>query len=109
MPANWRDVESGRILERGRQPKDFSIGATGGPAVGTASPVHELALEKHYSVSELAQLWQLSEKTIRRMFLDEPGVVKWGHEEKRFKRAYMTLRIPESVVQRVHRRLRQAG
>lgn len=61
----------------------------------------------NYSVSELAHLWQLSEKTIRRMFVDEPGVVKWGHEEKCFKRAYMTLRMPESVVQRVHRRLRE--
>jgi hypothetical protein len=58
---------------------------------------------------ELGQLWGLSEKTIRRMFADEPGVVKWGYEEGRFKGAYMTLRIPESVVQRVHRRLRQVG
>lgn len=64
------------------------------------------ALEKHYSVLELAQLWSLSEKTIRQIFCDEPGVVKWGHEEQRFKRGYMTLRIPESVVRRVHRRLR---
>lgn len=78
-------------------------------SVGTDPSVCDLALEKHYSVWELAQLWRLSEKTIRRMFIDEPGVVKWGHEERRFKRAYMTLRIPESVVQRVHRRLRQAG
>jgi hypothetical protein len=78
-------------------------------AAGTAPSTRDLALEKHYSVWELAQLWGLSEKTIRRMFVDEPGVVKWGHEEGRFKRAYMTLRIPESVVQRVHRRLRQVG
>ncbi len=74
-----------------------------------ASPVHDLALEKHYSVCELSQLWGLSEKTIRRIFADEPGVVKLGHEESRFKRGYMTLRIPESVVQRVHRRMRQVG
>ena len=75
----------------------------------TVSTVRDLALEKHYSVWELAQLWGLSEKTIRRMFYDEPGVVKWGREEQRFRRAYLTLRIPESVVQRVHRRLRQTG
>jgi hypothetical protein len=75
---------------------------------GTTPPTRDLALEKHYSALDLAQLWGLSEKTIRRMFVDEPGVVKWGHEERRFKRGYMTLRIPESVVQRVHRRLRQA-
>ena len=65
------------------------------------------ALEKHYSVLELAQMWGLSEKTIRRIFNNEPGVVKWGHEEGRFKRGYVTLRIPESVIQRVHRRMRQ--
>ena len=64
-------------------------------------------MEKHYSVLELKELWGLSEKTIRRMFFSEPGVVKLGHEEGRFKRAYVTLRIPESVVQRVHRRIRQ--
>lgn len=41
--------------------------------------------EKHYSVGELAQLWALSEKTIRRMFENEPGVLRWGSEETRFK------------------------
>jgi AraC-like DNA-binding protein len=67
------------------------------------------ALERHYSVLELAQMWGLSEKTIRRIFNNEPGVVKWGHDEGRFKRGYVTLRIPESVIQRVHRRMRQVG
>src|SRR5258708_24303651 len=33
--------------------------------------------EQHYSVAELAQLWALSEKTIRRMFENEPGVLRW--------------------------------
>jgi hypothetical protein len=75
---------------------------------GACAAASDPALEKHYSVLELAQLWGLSEKTIRRIFGDEPDVVKWGHEERRFKRGYMTLRIPESVVQRVHRRLRHA-
>ncbi len=93
MSAKWRVADSAAPI---------SVGAT-------PSGVRDLALERHYSVSELAQLWGLSEKTIRRMFFDEPGVVKWGHEEGRFKRAYMTLRIPESVMQRVHRRLRQIG
>jgi len=85
------------------------MGPLAGHAGITPNSARDLALEKHYSVWELAQLWGLSEKTIRRMFMDEPGVVKWGHDEGRFKRAYTTLRIPESVVQRVHRRLRHAG
>jgi hypothetical protein len=71
------------------------------------SPASGSSLEKHYSVTDLAQLWSLSEKTIRRIFVNEPGVVKWGHQEQRFKRGYFTLRIPESVIQRVHRRLTQ--
>jgi transcriptional regulator GlxA family with amidase domain len=67
------------------------------------------AFEKHYSVKELANLWNLSDRTIRRMFVGEPGVVEWGTCERRMKRAYKTLRIPESVARRVHRRLRRVG
>ena len=69
----------------------------------------ETSLERHFSVSELASLWDLSEQTIRRMFAGEPGVIEWGHTESRFKRGYITLRIPESVVQRVHCRLRSTS
>jgi transcriptional regulator GlxA family with amidase domain len=65
--------------------------------------------EKHYSVAELAKLWSLSERTIRRMFENEPGVLAWGRSETRFKRGYRTLRIPETVVLRVHRQLRNAS
>jgi len=69
----------------------------------------DAALERHYSVSDLVELWGLSEKTIRRIFGTERGVLEWGHGDARFKRAYKTLRIPESVVQRVHRRMRKVG
>ncbi len=74
-----------------------------------AIKVDETSAEKHYSVLELAELWNLSENTIRRIFENEPGVLKWGSREGRFKRRYTTLRIPETVVLRVHRRLREAG
>jgi hypothetical protein len=73
------------------------------------SQTDEICVEKHYSVLELAQLWQLSEKTIRRMFENEPGVIVWGVAESRSKRRYRTLRIPATVVLRVHRQLRAAG
>jgi hypothetical protein len=63
-----------------------------------------LALERHYSVSEVAEIWALSEKTVRRMFEDEDGVLHWGTVETRYKRGYRTLRIPESVLLRVHRK-----
>lgn len=65
--------------------------------------------ERHYSVKELAELWNLSDRTVRRMFLQEPGVVEWGTCETRMKRGYKTIRIPESVAQRVYRKLRRAG
>lgn len=68
-----------------------------------------ISVDKHYSVSELAKIWKLSENTIRRMFENEPGVIKWGAAEGRFKRRYITLRIPETVVLRVHRQLRTAS
>lgn len=73
------------------------------------APQPDAALERHYSVDELSQLWGLSRKTIRRIFADEPGVVRWGNSESRYRRGYITLRIPESIVQRVHRRLRRAS
>jgi hypothetical protein len=72
---------------------------------GIRRPRPGVALEKHYSVAELAKLWELSERTIRRIFSSEPGALQLMHEESRFKRGYSTLRVPESVVQRVHRRL----
>lgn len=65
------------------------------------------ALERHYSVQEIAKLWRLSENTIRRIFRDEAGVLKQGQPETRFKRKRFQLSIPESVVLRVHQRLTQ--
>jgi hypothetical protein len=69
----------------------------------------DLAHEKHYSVIEIANLWALSQKTVRKMFEREPGVIEWGAEETRHKRGYRTLRVPETILHRVHRRLRKAS
>jgi AraC-like DNA-binding protein len=71
--------------------------------------VDDASKEKHYSIPEISTLWGLSEKTIRRIFQDEQGVVELGTEESRSKRAYITRRIPESVLRRVHRRLRKTA
>jgi hypothetical protein len=61
--------------------------------------------EKHYTPQELADLWQLDESTIRRMFIDEPGVLVYGKEHRRDgRRDYVTLRIPASVAESVYRR-----
>jgi hypothetical protein len=61
-------------------------------------------LERHFSVSEISEIWNLSKDTVRRMFQNEPGVlVLRGHPSGR-KRRYAVLRIPQSVLERVHSR-----
>lgn len=61
--------------------------------------------ERHYTPQELAELWGFDHTTIRRMFVDEPGVLKVGKSARRDgKRAYVSLRIPASVAERVYRR-----
>lgn len=54
-----------------------------------------------FTPRELADLWQLSEQSIRRLFQDRPGVLKLGDNNPRGKRGYVTLRIPVGVVQQV--------
>lgn len=58
-----------------------------------------------YTVQELAKLWQFSPDKVRELFENEPGVLKIKNPPKKGKRAYTTLRIPESVAERVRRRL----
>lgn len=63
----------------------------------------ETAFERHFTPKQLAELWLLHESTIRRLFLDEPGVLKYGNSYSRSgRREYITLRIPESVARRVY-------
>ena len=90
-----KPVESARILA------DMANASGLGPI--------DLANEKHYSIIEIAELWALSEKTVRRIFEREPGVIHWSTEEKLHKRGYRTLRVPETVLHRVHRKLRRAS
>ena len=60
-----------------------------------------LAVARHYTPKELATAWHVHENTIRRLFADEPGVLKLGNK-RRGCREYFTLRIPEDVVARVY-------
>jgi hypothetical protein len=66
-------------------------------------------LEKHFHPEELAESWGLHASTIRRMFEKEPGVLLIGEPSRRvgraLRRSYFTMRIPESVVDRVQQRL----
>jgi excisionase family DNA binding protein len=61
--------------------------------------------QHHYTVDQVAEMWNISRDTIRRMFLREEGVLKIVRPGNRYKRTYVTLRIPESVVNRVYRRI----
>ena len=70
--------------------------------------LYSLALERHYSVSDVAALWAISEKTVRRLFDGEDGVLRWGSGETARKRRYQNLRIPQSVLIRVHHRRNRA-
>jgi hypothetical protein len=62
------------------------------------------AMERHFAPDELGELWNLSTDTVRRLFEREPGVLVIERTGARARR-YRTLRIPESVATRVHRRL----
>ena len=65
--------------------------------------------EQHYQPGDLAKMWGLSPSKVRRLFENEPGVLRIGEPSRRvgraLKRSYFTMRIPESVAQRVHDRL----
>jgi hypothetical protein len=67
----------------------------------------ELACEKHYTPLQIAELWAVSTDTVLRTFREEPGVIQFGSAESRFGRKRKTLRIPESILIRVHQKLHQ--
>jgi hypothetical protein len=72
--------------------------------MSNGSNVIEIALEPHYSIQKVSEMWGLSENAVRDIFRDEPGVFRVARPKGRYKRAYTTLRIPHSVIERVHRR-----
>lgn len=66
-----------------------------------------IADEQHYTPGELAKKWHFSSNTIRRIFENEDGVLIRGPEESRHRRRHKSMRIPQSVAARVHRRLHE--
>jgi hypothetical protein len=69
------------------------------------APQSSPTLERHLSIAEIAKAWDLSVATVRRQFEHEPGVLAVSNGNAKRKRRYTTLRIPESVAERVHSRL----
>ena len=73
---------------------------------GNAPISGDVSIERHYSPAEIAEMWNLSPDKVRHLFEHEPGVLVIRNEERRYsKRSYTTLRIPKSVLDRVHKRM----
>ena len=64
--------------------------------------------EEKFTTNELAKKVKLHPSMIRKLFLDEEGVVRVGHGAGR-KRQYFKLLIPASVAQRVFGRMTVGG
>lgn len=72
-------------------------------SITSQSTLDVSSLERHFSVAQIAEAWGLSEDTARRLFEREPGVLVIEPPAGRYsRRRYRTLRIPESVIERVH-------
>jgi hypothetical protein len=56
-------------------------------------------LLRFYTPKEIAERWKVSDETVRRIFLREPGVVQIR------RRTNILLRVPENVLLRLERRM----
>jgi hypothetical protein len=62
--------------------------------------------DRYLTSREVAIRWRRHPSTIRRMFIDEPGVLRFSNSNRRGKRQYVELRIPESLVRQIETRSR---
>jgi hypothetical protein len=69
----------------------------------TNPPAPPNAMEKHFTLEQIAEAWGISVRNARRIFRDQPGVVDlMAHRKSLTSRSYQVLRIPASVAARVH-------
>lgn len=67
------------------------------------------ATERHYTIREIADMWNISYQTARRMFQDQPGVLAFSMRRMCGQgKPHVTLRVPASVLEKFHRE-RSAG
>jgi hypothetical protein len=64
--------------------------------------------ERFWTVGQIARRRNLSSDTVRRIFLEEPGVLVITRHRPH-KRVYRSLRIPETVDNRVFARMTNKG
>jgi hypothetical protein len=62
----------------------------------------DTAFEAHYSIAQLAKLWNISRETVRLLVKDEEAVIKIALGKKRKMCRYS---IPESTARRIHTKL----
>ena len=58
--------------------------------------------ERHYRIAELCDLWGIGRETMRKILVDEPGVVKIRLGRRKY---HTTYSVPASVAERIHARL----
>jgi hypothetical protein len=79
------------------------------PATQRKDSVGEtVATDQHYTPNELGKVWHWSSNTVRRVFWDEPGVLKLtaaSPSRSPRRRQMVQMRIPARVAIRVHARL----
>ena len=55
--------------------------------------------ERHYTITELAQMWKFSTEFVRQIVRGEPGVTEWVRQQPG-RRRYSVIRVPQSVAER---------
>ena len=66
----------------------------------------DTCFEPHYSVGQLETQWKYGRESVRKLVMNEPGVLKLKLGRKK---ANCTYSVPESVARRIHTRLLNAA
>ena len=81
------------------------------PAAAIKASQEAEILPEIFTVSEISIKWKRSEDVVRRIFANEPGVLRFGHptllKGRKYQRRYFSLRIPRDLFLRVRDRLQQ--
>ena len=65
-------------------------------------PSHDAYAEPHFRIDELAKMWNIGRETVRRLIMDDPGVIKIRMGPKKVSTTYS---VQESAARRIHTRL----
>lgn len=110
LPARLHDqpemnVLYGRLLESEKFARWYrGIDIPNPPNLDREEVMHanKVMEERHFTVAQIADVWGISVDLARDIFRKEPGVVAF---DRTGNGKYITLRVPESVMERVHRKL----